>query len=85
MEILKKIGRILAVLLAAGEMIGQILGFLLIPALIVICGVLNSYTAEYYWYALGIYLVMYLVLRLILGKFEKWLERKMKKKGQSKK
>ena len=65
MELLKKIGKNFAVFLAAGEIIGQILGFLLIPALIVVCGLLNGYEAAYYCYALGIYLVIFLTVRLI--------------------
>ena len=81
MNALKKLGKAAAWLLAAAHVLGEILGFLLIPALIVVCGVLNGYPADYYVYALGIYLVLYLAVRLIIHGFSKWLERKLEKKA----
>ena len=80
MDSLKKLGKAAAWLLAAAHVAGEVLGFLFLPALIVACGVLNEYPTEFYVYALGIYLVLYLAVRLIAHRVGKWVERKLEKK-----
>ena len=71
-RILTFIGNILYI----GMIIWDVIGFLTLPALLLIIGLLNSYPWQYYAIAIGGYFALFIVLEIILHFIFKALDKK---------
>lgn len=63
--------KILAVLLAIVAVLWQILEFCAIPAVIIICGLLNHYDMSFYIITIGVYLAVFALIELTMFLIEK--------------
>ena len=84
---MKKLLKIAVAIVYFGMVLWEIIGFLALPALFVIVGLLNSYPWQYYAFAVGGYLALfllaegiaYLLFRAFDKKYTPLLTRKLEK------
>lgn len=72
----EKLLKTAAILLKIAEIAEHIIGFLLIPALLVFYGVINQCTWRYYVISIGIYLLLFALLEMALYFWMKRLDKK---------
>ncbi|MBQ9747192.1 MAG: hypothetical protein IJV98_00270 [Clostridia bacterium] len=71
-KLLDVIGKILYV----GTIIGDVIGFLALPALFLVIGLLNSYPWQYYAITIGGYFALFMAVHIILHFVFKALDKK---------
>ena len=84
---MKKLLGFIANILCIGMVICDIIEFLALPALLLIIGLLNSFSWQYYAIAIGGYFALFIILEIVLHfifkaldkKYTPFLERKLEK------
>ena len=73
---MKKLLGFIANILYVGMVIWDIIGFLAIPALFLVIGLLNSFPWQYYAISIGGYFALFIILEIILHFVFKALDKK---------
>ena len=76
MDKMKKVLNFIGNLLYIGMVIWDIIGFLALPAIFLIIGLLNSFPWQYYAISIGGYFALFIILEIILHFILKALDKK---------